>query len=64
LRHVFAADLERCARCGGPMRWVEAATTPDAIARLLAEQGLAPRPPPPPAAAPPLGRIRLPFGSA
>jgi NAD-dependent dihydropyrimidine dehydrogenase PreA subunit len=28
LRHVFAADLERCTRCGGPMRWVEAATTP------------------------------------
>jgi hypothetical protein len=63
LRHVFAADLERCTRCGGPMRWVEAATTPDAIARLLAEQGLAPRPPPAAAAAP-LGQMRLPFGSA
>jgi hypothetical protein len=28
------------------MRWVEAATTAEAIARLLAKHGLAPRPPP------------------
>jgi hypothetical protein len=25
--HVFLADVEHCSRCGGPMRWVEAATT-------------------------------------
>ena len=26
LRHVFSVDLDSCGRCGGPMRWVEAAT--------------------------------------
>jgi hypothetical protein len=44
--HVFLADVEHCTRCGGPMRWVEAATSAEAIARLLAKHGLAPRPPP------------------
>ena len=29
LRHVFAEDLESCIRCGGPMRWLEVATTPE-----------------------------------
>ncbi len=37
LRHVFRVDVDTCSQCGGPMRWVEAATTPDAIGRLLAE---------------------------
>jgi hypothetical protein len=46
LRHVFREDLENCERCGGRMRWVEVATTADAIARLLARHGLGPRPPP------------------
>ena len=65
LRHVFRADLETCPRCGGPMRWVEAATGPEAIARLLAKQGpkqgLGPQPPPlrPPELGP--GQLRLPF---
>lgn len=27
LRHVFAADLDTCPRCSGPMRWLQAATT-------------------------------------
>lgn len=45
--HVFLADVEHCSRCGGPMRWLEAATSAEAIARLLAKHGLAPRPPPP-----------------
>jgi hypothetical protein len=40
LRHVFAEDLSTCDRCGGPMRWLEVATTPDAIAALLARHGL------------------------
>ena len=31
LRHVFQADLENCPRCGGPMRWLEAATTQKAV---------------------------------
>jgi Putative transposase/Transposase zinc-binding domain len=50
--HVFLADVEHCTRCGGPMRWVEVATSAEAIARLLAKHGLAPRPPPPSRSAP------------
>jgi len=46
LRHVFAIDMSTCPHCAGPMRWLEAATTPDAIAKLLAKHGLGPRPPP------------------
>jgi hypothetical protein len=38
------ADLEHGERCGGPMRWVEAPTSPEAISRLLAKHGLAARP--------------------
>jgi hypothetical protein len=48
LRHVFAEDLQICERCGGRMRWREVATTADAIAKLLARNGLGARPPPPP----------------
>lgn len=61
LRHVFRADVETCCRCGGPMRWVEAATKADAIGRLLAKHGLAPRPPPKREFAPE-GKLLLPFG--
>jgi hypothetical protein len=61
LRHVFAADLETCTRCGGPMRWLEAATTTADIARILAALGLAPRPPPRPPAPSPLGQLSLRF---
>ena len=46
LRHVFSVDLDSCPRCAGPMRWIEAATKPKTIARLLAKHGLAPRAPP------------------
>jgi hypothetical protein len=46
LKRVFRADVETCSRCGGPMRWVEVATRPDAIGRLLAKHGLAAQPPP------------------
>lgn len=46
LKHVFSVDLDSCPRCAGPMRWIEAATKPEAIARLLAKHGLAPRAPP------------------
>jgi hypothetical protein len=45
LRHVFRADVDTYPRCGGPMRWVEAATERAAISRLLAKHGLAPGPP-------------------
>ncbi|MDX2056003.1 MAG: hypothetical protein SFV15_26610, partial [Polyangiaceae bacterium] len=27
LKHVFSADLDICPRCGGAMRWSDAATT-------------------------------------
>ena len=58
LRHVFAADLQHCPYCSGPLRWLEVATTSDAIARLLERHGdadgiivppktRAPRAPPP-----------------
>ena len=57
LRHVFAIDVSTCPRCGGETRWLEAATKPDAIARLLAKHGLGPRPPPP--RSPPRGQLRL-----
>ena len=61
LRHVFAADLETCPLCGGPMRWLEVATTPTDIARVLAAQGLAPRPPPLSTAPPPRAQLTLRF---
>jgi hypothetical protein len=60
LRHVFAADLDTCPRCSGPMRWVEAAATREAACDLLARLGLGPRPPPVPVP-PPFGQLRLPF---
>ena len=60
IAHVFRADLETCSRCGGPMRWADAATTPKSAARLLAKLGLAPQPPPVPT--PPVpGQLALPF---
>jgi hypothetical protein len=35
LAHVFAAYLDTCPRCSGPMRWVQAATDRDAARELL-----------------------------
>jgi hypothetical protein len=60
LRHVFAADLDTCPRCSGPLRWVQAATTAPDARQLLARLGLAPRPPPTPPHAPP-GQLELPL---
>ena len=57
LRHVFEIDVSTCPRCGGEARWLEAATKPEAIARLLAKHGLGPRPPPPTSG--PRGQLRL-----
>ncbi|MBN2194904.1 MAG: hypothetical protein JW751_18955 [Polyangiaceae bacterium] len=48
LRHVFSADSDTCPRCGGPMRWLEAGTTPEVVDRLLREHRLVARAPPPP----------------
>jgi hypothetical protein len=42
LRYVWEVDVSRCRLCGGPMKWVEVATEPDAIARVLREVGLPP----------------------
>jgi hypothetical protein len=61
LAHVFRADVETCERCGGPMRWAEAATTQKSAARLLAKLGLAPQPPPEKRPAVP-GQLMLRFG--
>jgi hypothetical protein len=58
LKHVFAENLQSCPNCSGPLRWLEVATTKDAIARLLERHGdahgiivptktRAPRAPPP-----------------
>ena len=33
LARIFAADLERCSRCNGPMRWAEVAKTESAARR-------------------------------
>ena len=44
LRHVFLKDVSQCPRCGGPMRWVEVATSQEAIERLMAEHGEGPQP--------------------
>ena len=60
LKHVFAADLDTCPRCSGPMRWLAAAASKDAARDLLARLGLAPRPPPI-AHPPPLGQLELPL---
>ena len=46
LRHVFLKDVSHCPRCGGPMRWAEVATTPEAIERLMVAHGEAPAPAP------------------
>jgi hypothetical protein len=59
LRHVFKIDVTVCPFCEGRMRWLEVATRPDDIARLLAREGLGPRPPPPPS--PRRRRRRTPF---
>jgi hypothetical protein len=53
LRHVFAVDVTVCPACSGRMRWLAVATTPEAIARALADHGLRARAPP---------RRRAPFG--
>jgi hypothetical protein len=36
LRHVWEVDVSTCLRCGGAMKWIEVATEPAAIARVLA----------------------------
>jgi len=60
LRHIFQADLDTCPKCGGYMRWAQVAKTESAAARLMAKQGMGPRPPPD-APHVPLGQLRLPF---
>ena len=62
LWHVHSADVETCAKCGGPMRWAEVAEHPNATARLMRRYGFAVRTPPPPHRAPwraPKGQLPL-----
>jgi hypothetical protein len=56
-RHVFYTDVVTCLRSGGPTRWLEAATTPEAMVTLRAKHGLGPRPPASRAA--PTGHLHL-----
>ena len=42
----YRTDIETCPGCGGPMRWVEAATEQTAAARGLTRHRLAPEPAP------------------
>lgn len=46
LRHVFQVDVTTCPACGRAMRLLETATSPEAVARLLAKHGLGARAPP------------------
>ena len=62
LRHVFAADLEHCPKCSGPMRWSTIATKTSDIARLMLAHGLEAQGPPEVKRAEPKGQLRLPFG--
>lgn len=63
LKHVWQIDVTTCIRCGGHVRWIEAATEPEDIARLLAAHGERSTGPPRPSTrrAPP-GQLRLGFG--
>ena len=62
LRHVFREDVDHCDLCGGPMRWLEVATTNDAIQKAMADHGLAPAPAPRPKWRPPQEQLALGFG--
>jgi len=62
LRHVFAADLEHCPKCSGPMRWKEVALKTSDIARLMIAHGLDAQGPPEVRRSEPKGQLRLPFG--
>ena len=46
LRHVFAIDVTTCPECGGAMRWLAIAVTPERIAEGLAAQPPRARGPP------------------
>lgn len=35
LAQVFRGDADACPRCGGPMRWLDVATTQQAATQLL-----------------------------
>ncbi|MDX2056000.1 MAG: hypothetical protein SFV15_26595 [Polyangiaceae bacterium] len=61
LKHVFSADLDVSPRCGGVLRWSDAATTTEDIQRLMAAHGLVPQPPPRGPPAPPPGQLGFRF---
>jgi len=62
IRHVFLEDVSTCPKCSGPMRWLEVATSKEAVEQLLARHGMAPPPAPRPRAPPP-GQLLLPFAT-
>jgi Putative transposase/Transposase zinc-binding domain len=53
LAHTFSIDVLQCPSCGGRLRWLAVATSPEAIAKGLADAGLRARGPPRPRPAPP-----------
>jgi hypothetical protein len=67
LRHVWQVDVSTCELCGGAMKWIEVATEPGAIARVLRELELdggasRARERPPTRARAPAEQLRLGFG--
>ena len=48
LKRVFKVDITICLKCSGSLQVIERVTKPDAIAKRLAQAGMAPMPPPKP----------------
>lgn len=40
LKRVFAIDIEKCEKCGGPVRIIASIEDPDVIQRILKHLGL------------------------
>jgi hypothetical protein len=38
LKRVFGIDIERCARCGGPLKVIASIEDPEVIQRILAHR--------------------------
>ena len=62
LRHVFLEDVTVFPKCSGATRWLEVATEPDDLARVLARHDLGDAPAPWPRAPPP-GQLSLPLSA-
>jgi 23S rRNA U2552 (ribose-2'-O)-methylase RlmE/FtsJ len=42
LKRVFAIDIEKCEKCGGPVRIIASIEDPDVIQKILSHLGLDP----------------------